>query len=444
VYLSIALAVIVIGSLPFCFARPWVGILVWSWLGYMNPHRFTWGFAHSAPFAQLVAIATLAGLPFTTERARLPRTREVYLLLALWALFGVSTVFALYPEDAWIQFQKVSKILFMTLVTLLVFQDEKRLKSLVWVTTLSVAILGVKGGIWSILTGGGNQVLGPPESFMSGNTEFGLALGMILPLVLFLRREASRKWLRHGLGAVFVLCVIATLMTYSRGAFVGLAVVLLAVVLRVRARVALLVLLVAGVIAAPAFMPDRWFEKMDTIATYQQDESAQSRLTAWGVAYQLALERPLVGGGFRAMTAEVWGRFVPGYVRDTDAHSIYFQVLAEHGFVGLGLFIALILSTLATLRHVKRRSAGQPSLASIRHCAQMLQVSIYAYLVSGAFLSLSYFDLFYQLVAVALILKVLVQRAASHSPHGPDGAAIDAAPSSPAALGPLRSVYSNR
>src|SRR5215475_3663731 len=53
---------IIFASLPVCFIRPWVGILVWSWIGYMNPHKLTWGFATNMPFGQLVAVATLCGL----------------------------------------------------------------------------------------------------------------------------------------------------------------------------------------------------------------------------------------------------------------------------------------------------------------------------------------------------------------------------------------------
>jgi probable O-glycosylation ligase (exosortase A-associated) len=410
VYLSLAVAAVVLASLPFALARPWIGILVWSWLGYMNPHKLTWGFAYSAPFAQMAALATLAGLAFTKDRAPLPRTRETYLLFALWGVFGMSTVFSLHPDDAWLQFQKVSKILFMTFVTLLLFQDARRVKTLLWVIALSIAFFGVKGGIWAISTGGQNQVLGPPDSFIEGNTMLGLALDMVLPILLFLRRQTSRRWLGHVLLATALLCGLSALMTYSRGAFIGLGIVSLALLLRVRAKAALLVLLVLAVLVAPAVIPQRWFEKMDTITTYQEDESAMSRITAWGVSYQLARERPVFGGGFRTLTAEVWSRFVPGYTRDTDAHSIYFQVLAEHGFLGLAVFLALILSTLATLRRVKRQARGHAALAWALDCAQMLEVSFYAFLVSGAFLSLSYFDLFYHVIAIAVILRVLVDK----------------------------------
>ena len=69
---DLLMAVTVFGSLPLCFMRPWVGILMWSWIGYMNPHRLAFGFAYGFPWAWLVAVVTLAGLVLTRDRRPLP------------------------------------------------------------------------------------------------------------------------------------------------------------------------------------------------------------------------------------------------------------------------------------------------------------------------------------------------------------------------------------
>src|SRR5687768_15746890 len=178
--------VVIVGSLPFCFLRPWIGVLVWSWVGYMNPHRMTWGFAHDMPFALMVAIATLAGLLATKDKYPLPGVREVYLLVLFSLTIVLSTFFAYYPEAAWEQFDKVWKILLMTFVTIILFQDPKKLRALLWVITLSIGFFGLKGGIFTLRTGGTQMVLGPEGSFISGNTEIGLALNMVLPFLVLL------------------------------------------------------------------------------------------------------------------------------------------------------------------------------------------------------------------------------------------------------------------
>jgi len=407
---DILLTVVVFGSLPICLLRPWVGMLVWSWIGYMNPHRLAWGFARNIPFAFMVAIAVMFGFLFTKDRYSLPRTREVFLLLLLWATFFLSTLFAVYPQDAWDHLNKVSKILLMTFMTLLLFQDTKKVTMLLWVIALSIGFYGLKGGIWAVLTGGQNMVLGPPNSFISGNTEIGLALNMVLPLLLFLRRETNRPWLRHVLLAIFVFSIIAILITYSRGALLGLAVVLSALFLKGRGKVIALLILCVGFFLAAMYLPEKWVGRMETIKTYEQDRSAMGRLKAWEMAWNLALDRPLLGGGFDTFKPEMYERYLPEFPASRrDAHSIFFQVLAEHGFTGIVLYIMLILSTFLSLRKLIQRSRRNPSLQWIFSCAQMLEASLIGYVVSGMFLSLSYFDLFYQFVAIVIILKQLTR-----------------------------------
>ena len=428
---GIALTIIILGLLPVCLAKPWIGILVWSWLGYMNPHRLTWGFAYDMPFAQMVALATIGGILFTKDRHPLPWTREVYLLLALWGMFFLTTLFAIEPEAAWIQFIKVSKILLMTFMTLLLFQDPKKLRILIWIIALSIGFFGLKGGIWAVLTGGQYMVRGPMDSFMEGNTNLGLALNMVLPFFFFLRREETRTWLRHLLLAMFCFSIIAILVTYSRGAFLGLVVVLALLFLKGQSKFLVLPLLVAGIFLAPSVLPEKWIERMETIRTYEGDASSVGRLRAWLVAYRLGLDYPVLGGGFDPFSPEIYYRYLPDRLLvtadiGTGAHSIYFQVLAEHGFPGLALYLGLILSILLSLRRMVRMSRGDPSMRWIYNFAQMLEVSIFGYLASGIFLSMSYFDFFYHLVAIVIIVKklFLVQeeaaaKALDHAAAGP-------------------------
>src|SRR5262249_26686442 len=106
------------GSLPFGFGRPWIGVLIWTWIGTMTPHKLTWGCAYTGPVAQSVAIAILAGLPFARDLKPLPRTRETYMLFALWGLFTLTTIFAIAPDMAWIQWERVSKIFLFVWITL--------------------------------------------------------------------------------------------------------------------------------------------------------------------------------------------------------------------------------------------------------------------------------------------------------------------------------------
>ena len=411
---DIVVTLIVVGSLPFCLTRPWVGVLMWSWVGYMNPHRLTWNFAYTLPFAMMVAIATLTGLLFTRERKPLPKTIETYLLLALWVLFVISTYGAYNPTGAWDQLDKVSKILLITFITMLLFQEAHKLKLLLYVMALSIGFYGLKGGVWAIGTGGGNSVLGPPDSFIAGNTEIGLAINMVIPLLVLLMRFEERRWVKIGLRATLFFSIVAVIFTYSRGAVLGLGVVLTLMFVKSKAKFVIIPFAVIVVLFGKSMVPEHWLARMGTIQTYEQDRSANMRLNSWYVSYALATDNPFFGAGFRPFSPAVYLRYSPDerLNEGQDAHSIYFQVLAEHGFTGLALYLALIGSVLVSLRRIKRRARSDPALSFHMNAAQMIEVSIIAFVVCGAFLSMSYFDLFLHLVAVTVILKVLVFQAA--------------------------------
>ena len=407
---DILIATIILSLLPVSFWRPWIGILVWTWLGLMNPHRLGWTVvAWAIPWAQMVGIAVLAGFFFSRDRGFPPLMRETFLLFCFWVICFLSTVFfSLYPDQAWGYFMRVSKIFLMIFVTLALIYNQKRLKALIWVTALSIGFYGFKGGIWAILTGGQHQVIGPYRSFIEGNTELGLAMVMVLPLFLLLAREATYVWLKYFLYSMFGLSVIAILVTYSRGAFLGLGVVLTILFLKSRGKVIALVLVILATPLVLDFLPEQWFGRMSTIQNYEKDASANARLVAWEVALKIALDHPILGAGFLPFTEDNFRFYVPWYGGIAhDAHNIFLQVLAEHGFIGLGFYVALWVSTILSLRKIVRIGMGDPAKQWMVSYSQMIQAGLFGFVVSGFFLSLSYFDLYYVFVALTIILKKL-------------------------------------
>jgi putative inorganic carbon (hco3(-)) transporter len=404
----------IIGLLPICVLKPWVGILAWSWLGYMNPHKLTWGFAYNMPFAQMIGIATILGILSCRdpEKRPIPWSRETILLVLLWSIFTVTTVTAMYPDEAWKKWEELSKILLFVFFTLKFFQTQYRLRIMFLVVALSLGYYGLKGGIWAVfVTFGTQQVQGPEGTFIGGNTELGLALNMILPFLLCLSREETNKKMRRFLQVVFVFSIIGVIFTYSRGAFLGLLVVLIMLFLRAKRRVVGICSLVLLSWFIWVFAPPEWFGRVETIQTYEQDNSANMRLNSWKVAWRLALDHPLTGGGFWVLPhMAIYNRYSPGSEVANSAHSIYFGILGDHGFPGLVVFVALNLSTLWSLSRLRRKVEHTPSGKSIASYCEMIQASIVAYLVSGAFLTQAYFDLYYHIISFGILLQVIAVR----------------------------------
>ena len=66
-------------------------------------------------------------------------------------------------------------------------------------------------------------------------------------------------------------------------------------------------------------MPDRWFERMRTIKTYEQDHSAMSRINSWHFAINLANAHPVLGRGYGAFTPELFAEFAPDHTERAEA-----------------------------------------------------------------------------------------------------------------------------
>ena len=446
---DIAVLLSVLALVPVSLRTPWLGILGWYWISYFVPQGLAWGFARTLPVAVIVGGATLVGFLFTKDRKPLPKNAATFFILACIVQFTLTTIVAHNPELAWGKWDRVMKIILMTLVTMSLFQDRDRLRWLYMVPALGLGFYGVKGALWVLRTGGGtggveggaegDRIFGPDMSFFADANGIGPALCMVLPLLLYLSRDEQRPWLKRIFQVAFACSILSVIFTFSRGAYLGLGLVLFIIVWRspwrMRFAVAVLVL---GVIAAP-LAPQRLWERLGSIKQQESEEtrdmSTVGRLQSFQTAWNIAVHRPFTGEGFRAMWNEdIWAiYFGPSYYKAFDAHSVYFEVLGEHGLLGFALYIGALVSTLISLGRLRKRWRDHPEYGYISRYADMTQLSLYPFMLSGAFIPFAYFDLYYLLLAGASMLYVLSQQA-----ERAEAAKADAQRAEAARLGPPR------
>lgn len=415
---DILITAVIVGLIPFILRTPRIGAYAWAWLSLMNPHRATWGFARNFPFAQVVALSTLIGILFSKDRKKFPvcSISVVYLSLLFWVTF--TCFFAINkPELVWARWVFVSKIHLMLVVTLLLVRGREQIEQLVWVITVSLGFYGVKGGVWTVLTGGGGgRVWGPPDSMVEDNNGLALALVMLVPFVYYLYQISSRKWVRLALLFSGIAMCFSILGSQSRGAF--LALIAIAFFLALKGKRPLLTSLILATVLGVAVlsMSDRWTARMETIQNYEQDASAMSRLYTWKTLWNLALDRPFVGGGFRSDNSLVFARYAPAHVGEyfggtvLVAHSIYFEMLGEHGFPGLLLYLSLGFATWRTASRLARQTRDDEEFGSwVPLLMRMVHVSMIGFSVGGAFLSLAHFDLPYYVIAFVILVDATVR-----------------------------------
>ena len=402
---------------PAILLHPYIGALLWVVFGLLNPHRLTFGPAYNFPFAMIIVVLTFVGLVLSRDQRQLKGGAPAIVLLILMAWMCLTTLFALTPPAAVEMWVRVMKIFLMTFVLMYVLHTKRHVDLLIAAIVFSVAFYGVKGGVWTILTGGGGMVMGPEGSVMEGNNALGVANVMIIPLLAHIYQQHANRWLRYFIIACMLFIAAAVLGSYSRGAVLALAAMGALLWWRSSHRGAVFALLVVIALVLVPLMPAQWEQRMQTIQTYEQDGSAMSRLWAWQTAWNIATDN-FFGAGFEYPSPQITARYSPGPF-DSVAHSIYFQVLGEHGFIGLALFLLFWSLVWRECARTRRLARDRPELQWAFSLMSMSQATLVGFAVGGAFLNLAFWDMPYYLYA-AIIVTGFVVRASVSSAHVAD------------------------
>ena len=401
------LAIVFVGAL-IALRRPWIGILLWTWLSIMNPHRYAWGIAYEAPVAAIAAISVLIGFLFTKERQSPFQGAPVVWLALLTCWVTLSWLMGMDVLGDYEQWSKVIKIYFMTFIAISLLFTKHHIMAFAWITAGSLAMLGAKGGVFTILTGGNYRVWGPAGSFIGDNNHMALALITSIPLLRFLQLQLSSNLGWKVMWGVMLLCPAAAIGSHSRGGFLAIIAMTAMLWWRSERKAGIgMVILLCAFVALP-LMPEQWWERMYSIQNYDQDASSIGRLNGWHVAWEVA-KHHFFGGGMsyqHQLFFDLYGL----YNRDViAAHSIYFQVLGNHGFIGLFVYMALWIATYRTASWLRKNASKNPATKWTSDLGAMVQVALVGYAVGGAFLSMPYFDLPYNMMVLVVLARKWVE-----------------------------------
>jgi putative inorganic carbon (HCO3(-)) transporter len=398
------------GGLGVTLRYPFAGVLVWTWFAVMSPHSEAGPLAAGLPLNVIIAAVTLLAWALSKERKTVPVDPTTVLLLVLLGWMTLATFFAANPSWSWIYWNRAWKIFLMCFAATAMATNKARFHALIWVVVLSLCYYGVKGGLFTIVSGGHFHVWGPPGTIIEDNNDLALALTTVLPMLNYLRLQSQLRFIRLGLMAGIALNVASILGSLSRGGIVALTALGFAFWLRAKNKLVYPLAAVIIIVPLLKFMPASFYDRMNTIEQYQTDSSFQGRVMAWKVAYLYATDHFPFGAGFYGpQLAQVWDRYAPGTVNHA-AHSIYFQVLGEHGWPALFIYLAAIGFAFLNLRRVMRLTAKRADLAWASDLARMMQLSLFAFCVGGAALSMAYYDVFILWISLSAALRVLVKR----------------------------------
>lgn len=400
--------------------HPWSGLVAFGWIAFLKPQSMIWAFAAHVPFNLVIAITTAIGWVFSRERKSFEIDLTTWLFFAFVLIAALSTAFSLTPEVSKVEFSKLMKTMAFLLLLKVMLTSRVRLHGYIWLMAFAMGFFGLNGGTLFIVTAGAHQLSGPALSEIADRNHLALAMLLAVPLMNYLRLQSRHRWMQICLMGAMVMTVLAVLATYSRGGFIGLLAMGAIFWWKSKSRsLALVGLLVLGV-GLISVAPDRWKERMGTIETAKlEDNSFKLRLLSWHTYAAAALDRPLTGAGLYALQS---GPVFFHYAPDPDeigiannkpraAHSIYLQVLGDLGVAGFVIYIALLVTGFWNARWLARETREHQDLEWMADLGRMIQVSMVTFCVSGAALSMAFYDYFLSLLIVLSTTRLMAAKA---------------------------------
>ncbi len=405
---SILLVSAILAVLARTLVYPFAGVILWTWFTLAQPQDESYSFARSLPLNLVIAVVTIgAWLLSRRERKAPPAQFLIWVTGAFLVWMTFNSFHAFNPTWSWPIWDRTWKTFALGFMIAVLATNRVRIHALIAVSVLSLFYYGVKGGMFTLLTGGVNHVLGAPQSQIGDNNALALALLMTIPLANYLRLQSANVWVQRALAVGIGLTIVSIVGSYSRGALIGLATLGLVWVLQARRK--FLYLTAISVVAAGVayFMPAQFWERAETIQSIQQggyDASVHGRLVAWQVAYKYAHDHFPYGAGFYGpQLAPIYNHYFPDE-KTHAAHSIYFQVLGEHGFIGLAIYLLIIFGAFWKCWSIMVQTRDRPDLAWARELARMIMMSLLVFCVVGAALSMAYYDIF--VICLGLVVVV--------------------------------------
>jgi probable O-glycosylation ligase (exosortase A-associated) len=316
-------------------------------------------------------------------------------LLGIFVLFSAITVpIAVVSTTALGGLRAHVDYFALFLLTVYLVDRPARVRTVAATAAVIIVVLVVRNV--DALTGNARAVGIRGGYFMGDGNDFSWGLNLLMPWCIFLVLTRQGLLVR-ALGAAGVLSALLGIIgTQSRGATLALAASGLFYWVFMAKRKGLgLVAIGAAVAIVLVLAPPGYFQRMQTIQNYEEDNSARARLQAWGAATKMAIDFPLGVGANNFGSA--YGRYyIPAGDANTltwaagrwlSAHSVYFRLLGEYGIFGVVWVFILLSSNFKDNMSAHRVLSASPNAdAPPAVWPLMLNMSLVAYAVAGIFL----------------------------------------------------------
>ena len=415
---DLIITLFIVGAMPFCFRRPFVGMLMFALLAYMRLQDLAWGFARFQRWSMFVAVLSLAGYIAARYRTYPPKDLRVYLMFGLIIHVGIGQFFIVgdAPLDLK-QYVEFVKIVFIAIFTTAVVKTQSHVRIMVWVIAMALSFHGTKNGIAAFIKMGNLYIDHGPGGLIKDNNDFALAVAMIIPFVFYLSKSETNPILVKILKIMVPLCALTVISTRSRGGTLSLALMACVLIWRSRNRFMGFAVGAISVVAVVALAPSEYKERISTIKSYEEDGSAMGRLRAWAVAIRMIQAHPISGVGFNRFAINHVD-FQPnpteaersGQKKALVAHNSYFQIWAEAGTPAFVMYMMLIWLTFWDVWRVRKRAKKLYHDSWILSYCSMFEASLATFVLGSVFLNRAAFDLVYHVFALVVSFGIVARK----------------------------------
>ncbi|WP_070156268.1 putative O-glycosylation ligase, exosortase A system-associated [Sphingobium phenoxybenzoativorans] len=413
--------------------RPFLLVLVYAYIDIVSPQRLSYYLLNSVPIS-LIAFGLAAGAWLLADKkADSHLSFRQLLMIALLGWCAWTTSHADFPIDAATKWNWVWKALVFAIFLPLTLRTRLRIEALALVMCLCASSIIITGGIKTVLSGGGygvlNLMVDDNSGLYEGSTISTVAIA-IIPLILYLAKYGTifpSDWRVRGFA--YALCFACLLIPIGTETRTGLLCIILLgglMLMHMQRRFLYGSLLVLVAIISVPFLPASFTSRMNTIETYQSDESASTRIAVWKWTLDYVKDHPAGGGfdayrgnSFRYESHKVTGK---GNLLTAERqviidkgrayHSAYFEMLGEQGYLGFLIWAMIHGISLARTEWLRRfyLKRDEAKTAWVPPLALALQQGHIVYLLGALFIGIAYQPFVFMLLALQIGLDTYLTR----------------------------------
>lgn len=419
-FLAIVLSYVLFTGLSY----PFVAMLAYVWIDIVKPQALAYSFINSLPLSMIAALITLVVFVVRGDKKRVVNLPAI-LLLAAFAVWITFTTYVADPGiEPWVKWDWAFKIVVFSTFIPFVIRSRIHIEAFLLTMVFAIATISFSGGVKAAMGGGGYGVLavmGGANTGLAESSTLAAVCIMQLPIMHYLYKHsiifAGSRAFKLMIAGTALINMFAVVGSGARTGLVAGAMLLALYGLRTRRKIAfgVALLIALAIVSQLDLSKTAWGTRMSSINTYQQDSSALGRVAVWKWTVEFAMSHPL-GGGFDAFrlnrialaNEEGIQYFDSREYRGKAFHNVFFEVLGEQGFIGLGIYLTILALTFLKLARVRKRSQGDPELDWMSDLAIRLSDALLVLLVGGMFVGIAYQAYIFYLVSLGICLGELI------------------------------------